>query len=408
METTDTTKIVPPVKSPFERVAMFANISGSTKLEEKNKIQATFITRAIQQDYRNFELCGDIKLSVKISIECGKKSILFMDGMEDDDDGDDDKQSERDNIKNNCAPLISTISIAQNKYISGEDFMSKNGRLSDYLIKDMPFDNVNGFKGNDEYDLKGYLTKLLLASHDHNINPVFQQECQYYFDNILNKQHGTKCEYIDVRVTTREKATMKARIDYTTQQWPHPSNIFDRIRCSVTLKCLRGIVTITNDFSSLELNGNNLKGYHYCDVKCDVLIEYIDPLTTENEFIIADNYDLDRIDQKRIRIDFYGLLLASCLDNIFKKYDKTKNYDGSNTSRNNTNNNVDVSFFVYLAAPSVHASKTAADYCINWKENEENGTTDSRRAFARMIASIVVSNGFGAFAYAIRIRQFCI
>ena len=44
----------------------------------------------------------------------------------------------------------------ENKYLIGDDFMNKNGILSDYLIKDMPFDNVNGFKGNDEYDLNGF------------------------------------------------------------------------------------------------------------------------------------------------------------------------------------------------------------------------------------------------------------
>ena len=197
----------------------------------------------------------------------------------------------RSNIKQISASLTSTISQnkLENKYLFGDDFMNKNGILSDYLIKDMPFDGVNGFKRNDEYDLNGYLTKLLIASH--NINPIFQKECKNYFDNTFNKQHGIKCKNSEAPVKTKERSMMKAKIDYRNKQWPHSSNILDTVRCSVTFdnidqflkgfniffhqfnmpdgkisvsnnqneKCLKGIVRIKKDFSSLELDRKKKK-----------------------------------------------------------------------------------------------------------------------------------------------------
>ena len=55
----------------------------SSTIEERNKTQATLITctTQIQQDYHNFRVCGDIKLSVKIDIEYDKTSILFIDSQ---------------------------------------------------------------------------------------------------------------------------------------------------------------------------------------------------------------------------------------------------------------------------------------------------------------------------------------
>ena len=109
---------------------------------------------------------------------------------------------------------------------------------------------------------------------------------------------------------------MKAKIDYRNKQWQHSSNILDTVRCGVTFdnidiffhqfnmpdgkilvsnnqneKCLNGIVRIKNDFSSLELDRNNLNGYHYCDVKCNMLIEYGVRLTSE----MQKNWDIQYI-----------------------------------------------------------------------------------------------------------------
>ena len=81
-----------------------------------------------------------------------------------------------------------------------------SGIQPDYKLGEMPFDNVNGYVGTDEYDLNGYLTRLLIASH--NINPIFQNECKKYFSKIEG------CKYASAPVKTRERCMMKAKMDY--------------------------------------------------------------------------------------------------------------------------------------------------------------------------------------------------
>ena len=82
-----------------------------------------------------------------------------------------------------------------------------------YKLKDLPFDNVNGFDGATEYDHNSYLTDLLVASH--TIDPIFQKECQQLFnyDNF-----GIKCTYSSAPVKTKQRAIVKAELDYKDRQ----------------------------------------------------------------------------------------------------------------------------------------------------------------------------------------------
>ena len=61
-------------------------------------------------------------------------------------------------------------SISQNHLIIAEtteneikENLMEMGVQSDYNLGDMPFDNANKFKGNEEYDFMGYLTKILMV-----------------------------------------------------------------------------------------------------------------------------------------------------------------------------------------------------------------------------------------------------
>ena len=211
-----------------------------------------------------------------------------------------------DQLKHN----VKTYNLIQSEYSLSQmklehrqgkkDYLVEKGVLSDYESKDMPFDNVNGFNGSLEYDLNGYLTKLLILSH--NINPLFQRDCKHLFSADYVENYNIVCKYKDAPVKTRERCIAKSKMDYFDREWPHSSNLLDTVRCSVSFddieSFLKGfnlfyskyngdsnavvgrlgksdgiqfIVRIKNDFS--ELNGSD-QDYHYCDVKFNVLLEY--------------------------------------------------------------------------------------------------------------------------------------
>ena len=239
-----------------------------------------------------------------------------------------------------------------------QDFMKINGIKSDYATKDMPFDNVNGFNGKFEYDTQGYLTKLLIGSHC--IDPIFQKQCQKYFET-LNKQHGIKCKYSSAPVKTRQRSVVKSKIDYNHRAYPTTSHILDFVRCSVTFDniehllngfnkfyhtfhytnmsketeiqllnlkmaqkfginpghvkindsskkefdCIKGIVRVKNDFTKLTLNNNGkiedlpLKSFDYCDIKCNVLIEYYNiKIIGEIQFLLSFMLDAKKMSHK--------------------------------------------------------------------------------------------------------------
>ena len=117
-------------------------------------------------------------------------------------------------LKNNIIPYkfgaaqynISQVSLINEQ---GIDLMKEKCVKSDYKLSDMPFDNINGFKGDEEYDYNGYLTKLLMASHQ--IDPIFQAECKDYFEKLGNS-YTIACKYASAPVKTRERAIVKAKL----------------------------------------------------------------------------------------------------------------------------------------------------------------------------------------------------
>ena len=84
-------------------------------------------------------------------------------------------EKEFNELKNNIKKYSLGYSnkIAQNKLVNRMNFkelMQNGGIKCDYSISAMPFDNINGFNGTNEYDVNGYSTKLLIASE--NIDPI--------------------------------------------------------------------------------------------------------------------------------------------------------------------------------------------------------------------------------------------
>lgn len=107
-----------------------------------------------------------------------------------------------------------------NAYDETTNHMLLNGVTkleSGYKLNELPLDNTNGFDGIREYDINGYLTKLLIESQ--NIDPFFQKECKEYFNN-LQKQHNINCAYCAAPVKTRARAINKASMDYRDREWP--------------------------------------------------------------------------------------------------------------------------------------------------------------------------------------------
>ena len=96
---------------------------------------------------------------------------------------------------------------------------------------------------------------------------------------------------------------MKAKLDYQHKNWPHTAHILDFLRCAVIFDnvtdfikgftkfesnftdpnfihkrkgCIKQIVRIKNDFGDIKDESWNLdlNSFNYCDIKCNVIIEY--------------------------------------------------------------------------------------------------------------------------------------
>ena len=78
---------------------------------------------------------------------------------------------------------------------------------SRYKSIDLPFDNVNSFDGNKEYDHSSYLCDMLIVAH--TVDPVFQKDCNklFSFDTF-----GIKCKYSPAPVKTKERCITKAEL----------------------------------------------------------------------------------------------------------------------------------------------------------------------------------------------------
>ena len=181
-----------------------------------------------------------------------------------------------------------------------QDFMSELGILPFYKSREMPYDNISGFNGKNEYDFNGYLTQLLIASHQ--IIPIFQKECKKYFVDYFRNKLNIDCEYSSAPVKTRARSILKAKLDYKNKEWPLTSNIIDVVRCSVSFNdikhfldafnrfraqfdhksiannkgCIKAIVRIKNDFIDIsdDISAESLQNINYSDIKVNVLIEY--------------------------------------------------------------------------------------------------------------------------------------
>lgn len=254
---------------------------------------------------------------------------------------------------------IASEQITQNSCIvdyhgdNGIDLMCDNDKFQiDYELNELPCDNANGFDGKVEYDINGYLTKLLLASHQ--IDPIFQKHCKNYFQS-LNEEFGIECQYFSAPVKTRERSIMKSKIDYKSKQWPHSCNILDLIRCSVVFKnikhflkgfnkffakhhlfyaddkispiagCVKQILRIKNDFADIGDNSWNLdvNSFNYCDIKCNVLIEYNNvKIIGEIQFLLG-----FMLDAKKLGHSIYSFQRKQ---EFYDKLSSTKEQDNNN------------------------------------------------------------------------------
>ena len=103
---------------------------------------------------------------------------------------------------------------------------------TDYLMNQLPFDNVNGYNSTYEYDNSCYLTKLLISSH--NVDSIFQQECAEHLN--FSKYD---CDFCTAPVKTKARCQRKAELEYclsNKHEWPYTKNIIDLVRCSVVFK----------------------------------------------------------------------------------------------------------------------------------------------------------------------------
>ena len=163
---------------------------------------------------------------------------------------------------------------------------------SDYSENELPFDNVNGFNGATEYDNNGYLTKLLIGTHQ--IDPIFQSDCK----RIFLENRDLRCSFSSAPPKTKQRCQKKAEMDYSNEIWPHTCNVIDLVRCSVVFNdskdliyginkffdivsknkggCIKKILRVKNGYSYFDFNNDtsNLDLYDYRDIKFNVLLTY--------------------------------------------------------------------------------------------------------------------------------------
>lgn len=83
-----------------------------------------------------------------------------------------------------------------------------------------------GFDGREAYDLRVYLTNVLIRAHA--VNETFQSDMKSIFENEI------KCgKYSRAPVKLAERCQIKASTDYGNRKWPTTSCIVDLIRCSI-------------------------------------------------------------------------------------------------------------------------------------------------------------------------------
>ena len=179
--------------------------------------------------------------------------------------------------------------------IGKQELMGDEHVSVDYKRRELPFDNVNAFNGEQEYDLYGYLTKLLIAAH--KIDPIFQSTCKRLFEM---DQFGS-CTYTAAPPKTKERCKMKTLLEYYDAPWPRSAQLLDLVRGSIVFEtskdllrgfelfrrwinserftkdsCLKYIVRVKNGFNCIKDESWNLdiKEFDYCDIKINVLIEY--------------------------------------------------------------------------------------------------------------------------------------
>ena len=106
-----------------------------------------------------------------------------------------------------------------------------------YHKDELPFDNVNGFDGPKEFDHNLYLTELLIESHI--INNAFQEGYENYFSI---ERFRIPCKFTPAPVKTKERAIVKAELDYKLREWPHTRHVLDLLRCSVVFDTIDDLV----------------------------------------------------------------------------------------------------------------------------------------------------------------------
>ena len=212
------------------------------------------------------------------------------------------------NFKNYCIGIDNQIT--QNKLIiedsnnRGDDInlMKEKGIKPDYRFEELPMNNVNAFDAPSEYDFNGYLTKLLIATHQ--IDPIFQENCSNIFKDISKKKNISNYQFTSAPPKTKQRCVRKAYLEYSNdREWPYTSSIVDLVRCSVVFDTVDDLLNAVNTFEETIINENEnnnvikkvvrrkngfyrkiqreswnmqLSLFDYCDIKLNVIIEYFD------------------------------------------------------------------------------------------------------------------------------------
>ena len=304
-----------------------------TKIEEKEKVSTTGDEKETEKqikekdEYKKSTLFEEIRMSVIEKELHLQKEFLQKEIIKEEKENNENWNS----LKYSILPINigRDDQISQNRlcvdatipYLRGRELMENGGNKPDYKKTELPFDNVNGYNGIEEYDINGYLTKLLISAH--KIDPVFQESCQNIFKFVPN------CYYTAAPPKTKKRAQMKALLEYYDSQYPHCGNILDIVRGSVVFDttkdlligfemfrkiidsnkkklgrndngaqqqnesksgCIKHIIRIKNGFNKIEDESwnTNINKFQYCDIKVNMLIEYNNvKLIGELQFLLS-------------------------------------------------------------------------------------------------------------------------
>eukprot|EP01083_Nonionella_stella_P076970 209942_1 len=130
--------------------------------------------------------------------------------------------------------------------------------------------NVTEFNCHNQYDVHGYLSKLILTAH--SLNPIFHEAMRIILnidDQDRNDQYSLK--YLEGPVKKLSRSQAKSETDYSHCSYPTTAKVVDFIRCCCVYKNANNLLNGIDKFvQTIEGNAQSTETKPIClSTKCE-------------------------------------------------------------------------------------------------------------------------------------------